>query len=111
MFTDFFGEVIPIAGGFGYGCYRLVALDNLAISDFSVLVSAILQCRYKINNFARYFTMQQKHCLWVQSLREFLDYEPQLVDGGDQCALADGAAAIKATVKEKMELFGSVNKA
>ena len=82
VLSDFFGDVIPVAGGFGYGCYRLVALDNLAISDFSVLVSAILQCRYKINNFARYFTMQQKHCLWVQSLREFLDYEPELQDGG-----------------------------
>lgn len=82
VLSDFFGDVIPVAGGFGYGCYRLVALENLAISDFSVLVSAILQCRYKINNFARYFTMQQKHCLWVQSLREFLAYEPKLVDGG-----------------------------
>ncbi len=82
ILSDFFGDVIPVAGGFGYGCYRLVALENLAISDFSVLVSAILQCRYKINNFSRYFTMQQKHCLWVQSLREFLAYEPQIVDGG-----------------------------
>ena len=83
ILSDFFGDVIPVAGGFGYGCYRLVALDNLAVSDFSVLVSAILQCRYKINNFSRYFTMQQKHCLWVQSLREFLDYEPKIVDGGE----------------------------
>lgn len=82
VLSDFFGDVIPVAGGFGYGCYRLVALDNLAVSDFSVLVSAILQCRYKINNFARYFTMQQKHCLWVQSLREFLAYEPEIKDGG-----------------------------
>ena len=82
ILSDFFGDVIPVAGGFGYGCYRLVALENLAVSDFSVLVSAILQCRYKINNFARYFTMQQKHCLWVQSLREFLAYEPKIVDGG-----------------------------
>ncbi len=82
ILSDFFGDVIPVAGGFGYGCYRLVALENLPVSDFSVLVSAILQCRYKINNFARYFTMQQKHCLWVQSLREFLAYEPKIVDGG-----------------------------
>lgn len=82
ILSDLFGDVIPVAGGFGYGCYRLVAPENLAISDFSVLVSAILQCRYKINNFSRYFTMQQKHCLWVQSLREFLSYEPKIVDGG-----------------------------
>ena len=26
--------------------------------------------------------MQQKHCLWVQNLREFLDYEPK-IQGGD----------------------------
>lgn len=84
VLSDFFGDVIPVAGGFGYGCYRLVALENLPVSDFSVLVSAILQCRYKINNFARYFTMQQKHCLWVQSLRDFLAYEPKIVDGGEE---------------------------
>lgn len=83
VLSDFFGDAIPVAGGFGYGCYRLVALENLAVADFSVLVSAILQCRYKINNFSRYFAMQQKHCLWVQSLREFLAYEPSITDGGE----------------------------
>lgn len=81
MLSDFFGDVIPVAGGFGYGCYRLVTLGNLSVSDFSVLVSAITQCRQKINHFGWYFSLQQKHCLWVQSLREFLAYEPQLKDG------------------------------
>lgn len=81
MFSDFFGEVIPIAGGFGYGCYRLIVREDLPISDFSVLISAITNCRNKLNQLARYFTMQQKQCLWVQNLREFLAYEPQLKGG------------------------------
>ena len=81
--SDFFGEVIPIAGGFAYGCYRLIVLENLEISAFSVLISAITNCRNKLNQLAYYFTMQQKHCLWVQNLREFLDYEPKIV-GGDK---------------------------
>ncbi len=81
--SDFFGEVIPIAGGFAYGCYRLIVLENIEISAFSVLISAITNCRNKLNQLAYYFTMQQKHCLWVQNLREFLDYEPRIV-GGDK---------------------------
>ena len=81
--SDFFGEVIPIAGGFAYGCYRLIVLENIEISTFSVLISAITNCRNKLNQLAYYFTMQQKHCLWVQNLREFLDYEPKIV-GGDK---------------------------
>lgn len=81
MFTDFFGEVIPIAGGFGYGCYRLIVRQDLPISDFSVLISAITNCRNKLNQLARYFTMQQKQCLWVQNLREFLAYEPKVAGG------------------------------
>lgn len=81
--SDFFGEVIPVAGGFGYGCYRLLVLENLAIADFSVLISAITNCRNKLNQLAYYFTMQQKNCLWVQNLREFLAYEPKVV-GGDK---------------------------
>ena len=80
--ADFFGEIIPVCGGFGYGCYRLIVLQNLEIADFSVLISAITTTRNKLNQLARYFAMQQKHCLWVQNLRDFLDYKPQLV-GGD----------------------------
>lgn len=79
--SDFFGEVIPVAGGFGYGCYRLIVLENITVSDFSVLVSAITNCRNKLNQLAFYFTMQQKHCLWVQNLREFLSYEPKVKSG------------------------------
>lgn len=79
--SDFFGEVIPVAGGFGYGCYRLLVLENIAVADFSVLISAITNCRNKLNQLAFYFTMQQKNCLWVQNLREFLAYEPKVVGG------------------------------
>lgn len=82
VFSDFFGQFIPIAGGFGYGCYRLIVREDLPISDFSVLVSAITNCRNKLNQLARYFTMQQKQCLWVQNLRDFLAYEPQIKSGG-----------------------------
>ncbi len=79
--ADFFGEIIPVCGGFGYGCYRLIVLQNLQIADFSVLISAITTTRNKLNQLARYFAMQQKHCLWVQNLRDFLDYEPKLTGG------------------------------
>ncbi len=79
--ADFFGEIIPVGGGFGYGCYRLIVLQNLNIADFSVLISAITNTRNKLNQLARYFAMQQKHCLWVQNLRDFLNYEPKLVGG------------------------------
>ncbi len=80
--ADFFGEIIPVGGGFGYGCYRLMVLENLNISDFSVLISAITNTRNKLNQLARYFAMQQKHCLWVQNMRDFLDYQPRLTGGG-----------------------------
>ena len=79
--ADFLGEVIPVGGGFGYGCYRLMVLQNLEIADFSVLISAITTTRNKLNQLARYFTMQQKHCLWVQNMRDFLNYETKVVSG------------------------------
>lgn len=82
IISDYFAEIIPVTGGFVYGCYRLMVTGDIAISDFSVLVSAISTCRNKLNNLAFYFAMQQKHCLWVQNLREFLDYEPK-IQGGD----------------------------
>ncbi len=81
MFSDYFAEIIPVTGGFLYGCYRLMVAQDIAVSDFSVLVSAISTCRNKLNHLAHYFAMQQKHCLWVQNLREFLDYEPKIQGG------------------------------
>ena len=79
--SDYFAEIIPVTGGFLYGCYRLLVAQNIPISQFSVLVSAITTCRNKTNQLARYFAMQQKHCLWVQNLREFLDYEIKIQSG------------------------------
>ena len=79
--SDYFAEIIPVTGGFLYGCYRLVIAENLPISQFSVLISAITTCRNKLNHLAHYFAMQQKHCLWVQNLRDFLNYEPKITDG------------------------------
>ncbi len=79
--SDYFAEIIPVTGGFVYGCYRLMVKGDIAVSDFSVLVSAISTCRNKLNQLAHYFAMQQKHCLWVQNLREFLEYEPKIQGG------------------------------
>ena len=81
LFSDIFAELVPVGGGLSYGCYRLIVLGDLPISEFSVLVSAITTCRNKIGHLARYFAMMQKHCLWVENLRKFLDYEPQIKSG------------------------------
>lgn len=79
--SDYFAEIFPVTGGFVYGCYRLMVEGDISVSEFSVLVSAITTCRNKINQLAYYFAMQQKHCLWVQNLREFLQYEPKIQGG------------------------------
>ena len=81
FFSDYFAEIIPVTGGFVYGCYRLMIAKDIPVSEFSVLVSAITTCRNKINQMAYYFAMQQKHCLWVQNLREFLEYETKIKSG------------------------------
>ncbi len=81
IISDYFAEIIPVTGGFVYGCYRLMVAKDIPISEFSVLVSAISTCRNKLNHLAHYFAMQQKHCLWVQNLRDFLDYEPKIQSG------------------------------
>ena len=79
--SDYFAEIIPVTGGFLYGCYHLMVVKDIPISEFSVLVSAITTCRNKLNQLAYYFAMQQKHCLWVQNLRDFLEYEPKIQGG------------------------------
>lgn len=79
--SDYFAEIIPVTGGFVYGCYRLMIAKDIPISEFSVLVSAITTCRNKLNQLAYYFAMQQKHCLWVQNLRDFLQYETKIQSG------------------------------
>ena len=47
--SDYFAEIIPVTGGFIYGCYRLMVAGDISVSEFSVLVSAITTCRNKLN--------------------------------------------------------------
>ena len=43
--SDYFAEIIPVTGGFIYGCYRLLVAENIPISQFSVF------CIYSLVNF------------------------------------------------------------
>lgn len=81
LLSDLFGTILPVGGGFIYVCWRLVGEKNLDISDFAVLLSAIMAARRKMNHFSGYLSRMQNRCFWVQSMRDFLAYEPKIKSG------------------------------
>lgn len=82
LLCKLFDTVLPIGGGIVYACYRLFD-GNLSVSDFAVLVSAVFSARERLENFTQFLMNLQQSCYWIQSLREFLAYEPK-IKGGDK---------------------------
>lgn len=81
MFMDFFGSVVPFVGGYAYSAYRFMYTEGFLLSDFSVLVSAITTFKNRLENAGNAITALQEAGLYVEYLREFLEYEPTLKGG------------------------------
>ncbi len=82
MLVEFVSGLLPNIGGYAYACYRFLVLHNLAIADFSVLLSAITRFKRQMGNLTEFFSTAHKQGLYIQNLRELLEYEPSLQGGG-----------------------------
>ncbi len=84
MITSFFGEIIPVAGTYAYAGYQFVAAKNLDISGFSVVLSSIGSVSNAAQNIARCFSGLTQVAFYFQNLRDFFEYEPDIIDGKRQ---------------------------
>ncbi len=78
---ELFSGIIPTVGGYLYACWRFVVKGDLAVADFAVLITAINRFKGVLQWVGETLTEIYKNCLYVQNLREYMEYEPKIKGG------------------------------
>ncbi len=82
VISGFFGRAVPVAATYGYAAYRFIVKKNLAISDFSVIMTAVSNLKDVLNDLSEAITNVRKEAAYFGNLKEFMEYEPTVVGGG-----------------------------
>lgn len=80
-----FGRALPVVSAYSYAAYRFVWKRNLAISDFSVIVTAVSNLKDVLNNLSDAVAKLRQEAEYFANLKEFMEYESKVV-GGDKKA-------------------------
>ncbi len=80
-FTGFFGKALPVALTYIYATYRYAVRKNLALADFSVIMTAMDNIKGIINDMGAAVTLTRKEALYFGNLKSFLEYESTVVSG------------------------------
>lgn len=86
LIGGFFGRALPVVSAYGYAAYRFVVKRNLAISDFSVIMTAVSNLKDVLNDLSEAISCLRKEAEYFGNLREFMEYEPKVIGG---CKTAD----------------------
>lgn len=81
LVSSFFGKALPVASAYIYASYRFVVKRNLAISDFSVIMTAMSNLKDVLNDLSRAISNLRKEAAYFGNLNEFLNYESTVTGG------------------------------
>ncbi len=79
--TGFFGQALPVATTYAYATYRYAFKRNLALADFSVIMTAMSNIRDIINDMGEALSVVKNESLYFGNLKEFFEYESKVVSG------------------------------
>ncbi len=79
-----FARALPVVSAYSYASYRFVIKRNLAIADFSVIVTAVSNLKDSLNNLSDSIACLRKESEYFANLREFMEYEPTVISGNRQ---------------------------
>ena len=66
-----------------YVTVRLVWFHNIQVSEFIVLVNAVSALAVNLVDTAKMFNQMQDNSLYIQNIKDFLDYKPQIAESQD----------------------------
>lgn len=66
-----------------YATVRLVWFHNIQVSEFIVLVNAVSALAVNLVDTAKMFNQMQDNSLYIQNIKDFLDYKPQIAESQD----------------------------
>ena len=76
-----FGRALPVVSAYSYAAYRFVVKRNLAVSDFSVIMTAVSNLKDVLNTLSDAISSIRKEAEYFGNLREFMEYESHLKCG------------------------------
>lgn len=66
-----------------YGLYKTMVLGTISISEFAVLASAMVAGAWMLIHLSRAIVEMYQNNLYIQNLRDFLEYEPEVPEDSD----------------------------
>ncbi len=79
----FFTFVIIFEGVIFYGAYRTLVSGTMALSDFAVLTTLMTSVSWTLINYTKALLESMKNSLYIQNLRNFLSFQPNLPENSD----------------------------
>lgn len=70
--------VVIFEGVIFYGAYRTIVSGTMLLSDFAVLTTLMTAVSFTLINFTKALLETMKNSLYIQNLRDFLEFEPML---------------------------------
>lgn len=81
VIAGLFGRALPVACAYIYASYRFVVKRNLAIADFSVIMTAMSNLKDVLNDVSNAISCLRKEAAYFGNLKEFFDYESTVTGG------------------------------
>lgn len=79
--SSFFGKAMPVATTYIYAAYRFAVKRDLAVSDFSVIMTAMSNLKDVLNDLGEILSVLRKESEYFGNLRTFMEYESKVVGG------------------------------
>ncbi len=81
--SGFFGKALPVAVTYIYAAYRFAIRKDLAVSDFSVIMTAMSNLKDVFNDVGEAVSDVRREAEYFHNLKIFMDYESKVI-GGDK---------------------------
>lgn len=82
--SGFFGKALPVAVTYIYASFRFVVKGDLAVSDFSVIMTAMSNLKDVFNDVGQAVSDVRKEAEYFKNLKEFMDYKSTVISGENQ---------------------------
>ena len=79
--SGFFGRALPVAVTYIYAVYRFAVKRNLAISDFSVIMTAMSNLKDVFNDVGQAVSDVRREAEYFENLKAFMEYESTVTGG------------------------------
>lgn len=79
--AGFFGKALPVAITYIYAAFRFIVKRDLAVSDFSVIMTAMSNLKDVFNDVGEAVSNVRKESEYFGNLKAFMEYESTVVSG------------------------------